>query len=894
MKSKKILALLLAVTIMLNGISVVGAEIVEEESVESYGTEQYENQEETESDMQSEIAPKSEENTESEENKESSGNKEPEDKQGEKTGEKKVDEQDAERDLSEDVSQEEVMVENNSVTNQASISGDYTDLVFADDRIKSILLRGYDKDGDGHLSSVEMDGIAYLTISGWDIYGTDCLDLEGIQYLKNLKDVYIDTANKVTIKNADVLEQNKNVYYLTLKNAGITDITFVKNMTKLSILDLSGNKISDLTPLVEANLEGITLKNNVIQTLPENWTNLTSVGHLDLSENLLTTVKQLAFRDYYMGYFEDDEEYVTDISNNSGLSAGIVFDEVYQSVPLSVVVGNSVRIPVSYMVNQYLNEQNKISYSVVDESIAEVDENGRVFGKISGKTTVIASIGGYSKEIPVEIIGSIAPVETEVKYTPEVQAISDECCAVCDANHVLWELHNTESEKIAEDVKSYTVWHEFTTGDGDGTECGTYYVLNKDNTLLSYSKKDGENTFAEKEILKNVKSYEISAVDGKLLLVLTENGELYDYKGLRLLARQVEKYFYSIDENNNLVYSVIYTKLRTVIINENEVIQGVDEVDFSSQGNICYYRQVNELYAYGEKDKKSCKISDNVDYLLIGAETENEFEHQFMSREGRRYKYYYWWNESENTYVSEVYEIDASEPYLAKKVLYYWPSLWFTLDANNILWRSAVGQLPKVVAKDVDDFDVLPSIYDQECLFIKGNSLYTATWDDIQKIADNVKEFTDYYYLTTDGIVHELIYSDLANNMDDSIIPSDKGVVLSDVVDIAQRDCGMGDYDNHESCYMVRKDGSIWKYDSVYATNNVPYMIKNVTIKQGDIDGDFEVKISDLIRMLHHIAGKEILGTSQQEAADIDGDGSVSIRDLLRMLHFISGTSSEL
>ena len=183
MKSKKILALLLAVTIMLNGISVVGAEIVEEESVESYGTEQYENQEETESDMQSEIAPKSEENTESEENKESSGNKEPEDKQGEKTGEKKVDEQDAERDLSEDVSQEEVMVENNSVTNQASISGDYTDLVFADDRIKSILLRGYDKDGDGHLSSVEMDGIAYLTISGWDIYGTDCLDLEGIHYL---------------------------------------------------------------------------------------------------------------------------------------------------------------------------------------------------------------------------------------------------------------------------------------------------------------------------------------------------------------------------------------------------------------------------------------------------------------------------------------------------------------------------------------------------------------------------------------------------------------------------------------------------------------------------------------------------------------------------------------
>ncbi len=65
-------------------------------------------------------------------------------------------------------------------------------------------------------------------------------------------------------------------------------------------------------------------------------------------------------------------------------------------------------------------------------------------------------------------------------------------------------------------------------------------------------------------------------------------------------------------------------------------------------------------------------------------------------------------------------------------------------------------------------------------------------------------------------------------------------------------------------------------------------------ITMGDVSGDKEVKINDMLMILHGISGSQILDENQQIAADIDKDGEVTVRDMLRVMHYISGASSAL
>lgn len=71
----------------------------------------------------------------------------------------------------------------------------------------------------------------------------------------------------------------------------------------------------------------------------------------------------------------------------------------------------------------------------------------------------------------------------------------------------------------------------------------------------------------------------------------------------------------------------------------------------------------------------------------------------------------------------------------------------------------------------------------------------------------------------------------------------------------------------------------------------IPY---DPTITMGDIDGDKEVTIEDMLTILHSISGSQTLNESQKLAADIDKDGAVTISDMLSVMHYISGAKSTL
>ena len=82
--------------------------------------------------------------------------------------------------------------------------------------------------------------------------------------------------------------------------------------------------------------------------------------------------------------------------------------------------------------------------------------------------------------------------------------------------------------------------------------------------------------------------------------------------------------------------------------------------------------------------------------------------------------------------------------------------------------------------------------------------------------------------------------------------------------------------------------------NSVDGNYQIIYHITVQSGNKGDITGDGKLSINDLLMILHHISGKNLLNEEQISNADINEDGKVGINDLLRVLHFISGTSSEL
>lgn len=85
---------------------------------------------------------------------------------------------------------------------------------------------------------------------------------------------------------------------LWLGDNKITDISALKNMTKLKELDLINNQVSDITPLANLrNLESLNLGNNKNISDITPLTELTKLtkGKLNLSGTKIETKKDLLF-----------------------------------------------------------------------------------------------------------------------------------------------------------------------------------------------------------------------------------------------------------------------------------------------------------------------------------------------------------------------------------------------------------------------------------------------------------------------------------------------------------------------------------------------------------------------------------------------------------------------
>ena len=115
--------------------------------------------------------------------------------------------------------------------------------------------------------------------------------LEGLQYAKNLSELYLDSNN---ISNISPLSGMANLRLVDLSGNQISDLRPLSGLTKLTLLCIQCNQVSDLSPLSRmTNLTSLSLDDNQISDISP-LSGLTNLTWLTLGENQISDISPLS------------------------------------------------------------------------------------------------------------------------------------------------------------------------------------------------------------------------------------------------------------------------------------------------------------------------------------------------------------------------------------------------------------------------------------------------------------------------------------------------------------------------------------------------------------------------------------------------------------------------
>ncbi|MBC1898408.1 hypothetical protein HCA68_12130 [Listeria booriae] len=145
-----------------------------------------------------------------------------------------------------------------------------------------------DLDLDQEVTQEELNRVTEI-IEDWDITENPMRNIEGVQYLHNLKRLYIGDSGgwSGVVENLDRLAGLDKLERLSIVNNKVQDISGIKNLTNLTYLNLTDNKITDAGPIAGlTKLEYINLDmRNNIQSLAPFW-QLTNLKKLYLTTSV--------------------------------------------------------------------------------------------------------------------------------------------------------------------------------------------------------------------------------------------------------------------------------------------------------------------------------------------------------------------------------------------------------------------------------------------------------------------------------------------------------------------------------------------------------------------------------------------------------------------------------
>lgn len=160
--------------------------------------------------------------------------------------------------------------------------------------------------------------------------------------------------------------------------------------------------------------------------------------------------------------------------------------------------------------------------------------------------------------------------------------------------------------------------------------------------------------------------------------------------------------------------------------------------------------------------------------------------------------------------------------------------------------------------------------------------IYNEKKEIFEIMPENVVDAKEHYYLRDDGTFWE------------TTLAGKKNCILKDVASFSFNYYYTSSQ-NRSLIFMVRKDGSIWKYDPG-SKDRVPVMVygPEESIVLGDLSGDGDTTMKDVQLMFAYIGERGELTEQQLSAADVDGDSKVTMRDAQKLYYFINGRSDEL
>ncbi|BCB05776.1 cell wall-binding repeat-containing protein [Bacillus sp. KH172YL63] len=135
--------------------------------------------------------------------------------------------------------------------------------IIKDPNLEEVVKYHYNIDEKVNISLIQLEDLVNLDGSFWGIS-----DLEGIQHADNLVSLYLEGNN---LKRINELKPLKNLEVLSLAENQIEEITVPEDFNKVSLLDLSYNRIMDISPLRSMAFQGneisLALNDNRIASL---------------------------------------------------------------------------------------------------------------------------------------------------------------------------------------------------------------------------------------------------------------------------------------------------------------------------------------------------------------------------------------------------------------------------------------------------------------------------------------------------------------------------------------------------------------------------------------------------------------------------------------------------
>lgn len=265
---------------------------------------------------------------------------------------------------------------------------------FADKNFRTVISDVYDKDGNGYLSTAEIERVKVMTPSAYLDDDETITSLSGIEKFYNLEKLYCASLG---LKELDV-SKNTKLTSVTCMGNELTSLT-VGSLPGLTWLNCSNNNLTSLDVTNCPALQTLQASVNSISSIDlSNNTQLTSlyvfqnnVAKLDLSNN--TSLAELICNSNHIA--ELDLSGNTLLENTSTENVGDQWIELSASIK-----DNNVVIPCSFA------DSSKITSTTLD-TVKQTDD---------GEETILAySNGMFVANELIDISGKLTTANQEVK-----------------------------------------------------------------------------------------------------------------------------------------------------------------------------------------------------------------------------------------------------------------------------------------------------------------------------------------------------------------------------------------------------------------------------------------------------------------------------------------------